>query len=79
MCSNFDRLVWHLAIQIYILRVWRKGIHLFVYPQDFTYGRLNTTVLDKQLTDGGEVVSLTRCPCLTPQEDSWYLFLLEGE
>jgi hypothetical protein len=29
--------------------------------------------LDNQLTDGGEVVSLTR------QEDSWYSFLLEAE
>jgi hypothetical protein len=32
--------------------------------------------LDNQLTNGGEVVSLTRLPCFTPQEDSWYLFLL---
>jgi hypothetical protein len=33
--------------------------------------------LDNRLTDGGEVVSLTRRPsALYPQEDSWYLFLL---
>jgi hypothetical protein len=31
------------------------------------------------ITDGGEVVSLTRRPPFTPQEDSWYTFLLEAE
>jgi hypothetical protein len=35
--------------------------------------------LDNWLTDGGEVVSLTRRPHLYPQEDSWYSFLLEAE
>jgi hypothetical protein len=36
--------------------------------------------LNSRLTDGGEVVSLTRCPAaLYPQEDSWYSFLLEAE
>jgi hypothetical protein len=35
--------------------------------------------LDNRLTDGGEVVSLTRRPPFTPQEDSWYSFLLEAE
>jgi hypothetical protein len=36
--------------------------------------------LDNQLTDGGEVVSLTPQPAaLYPQEDSWYSFLLEAE
>jgi hypothetical protein len=34
---------------------------------------------DNRLTDGGEVVSLTRRPPFTPQEDSWYSFLLEAE
>jgi hypothetical protein len=34
--------------------------------------------LDNRLTDGGEV-SLTRRPPLTPQEDSWYSYLLEAE
>jgi hypothetical protein len=38
-----------------------------------------TFSLDSQLTDGGKVVSLTRrLPC-TPQDDSWYSFLLEAE
>jgi hypothetical protein len=37
------------------------------------------TFSDKRLTDGGEVVSLTRRPPFTPQEDSWYSFLLEAE
>jgi hypothetical protein len=35
--------------------------------------------LDNRLTDGGEVVSLTRRPPFTPQEDSWYPFVLEAE
>jgi hypothetical protein len=36
--------------------------------------------LDNRLTDGGEDVSLTYGPAaLHPQEDSWYLFLLEAE
>jgi hypothetical protein len=33
--------------------------------------------LDNRLTDGGEVVILTRRPPLTTQEDSWYSLLLE--
>jgi hypothetical protein len=32
--------------------------------------------LDSQLTDGGKVVSHTQQPSFTPQEDSWYSFLL---
>jgi hypothetical protein len=35
--------------------------------------------LDKRLTDGGEVVSLTRRQPFTPQEDSCYSFLLQAE
>jgi hypothetical protein len=37
--------------------------------------------LDSRLTDGGEAVSLTRRPRprFTPQESSWYSFLLEAE
>jgi hypothetical protein len=35
--------------------------------------------LDNRLTDGGEVVSLTRRPPYTPQEDSCYSYLLEAE
>jgi hypothetical protein len=35
--------------------------------------------LDNLLTDGVEVASLTRQPPLTPQEESWYSFLLEAE
>jgi hypothetical protein len=34
--------------------------------------------LDNRLTDGGEVVSLASRPRFTPQEDSWYSFLLEA-
>jgi hypothetical protein len=35
--------------------------------------------VDNRLTDGGEVVSLTRRPLFTPKEHSWYSFLLEAE
>jgi hypothetical protein len=35
--------------------------------------------LGNRLTDSGKVVSLTRLPPFTPQEDSWYSFLLEAQ
>jgi hypothetical protein len=35
--------------------------------------------LDNRLTHGGEVVNLTRRPPFTPQEDSWYSFLLQAK
>jgi hypothetical protein len=35
--------------------------------------------LDNRLTDGGKVVSLTLQPPFTPDEVSWYSFLLEAE
>jgi hypothetical protein len=35
--------------------------------------------LNNRLTDGGKVVNLTPRPTFTPQEDSWYSFLLEAE
>jgi hypothetical protein len=35
--------------------------------------------LENRLTDGGEVVNPMRRPPFTPQEDSWYSFLLEVE
>jgi hypothetical protein len=35
--------------------------------------------LENRLTVGGEFVSLTQWPPFTPQEDSWYSFLLEDE
>jgi hypothetical protein len=37
--------------------------------------------LDNQLTDGGEVINLTRQQRFTPvpQEDSWYSFLLQDD
>jgi hypothetical protein len=37
------------------------------------------TFSDIQLTDSGKVVSPMRQPLFTPQEDSWYSFLLEAE
>jgi hypothetical protein len=47
-------------------------------PQDCETSRF-PHLLDYRLTDGGEVVSLTRRPHFTLQEDSWYVFLLEAE
>jgi hypothetical protein len=47
-------------------------------PLGYETSRL-THFLDNWLIDGGEVVSLTRRSPLTPQEDSWYSFLLEAE
>jgi hypothetical protein len=44
--------------------VRRQGFHISVY---------------NRLTDGCEVVSLTRRSPFTPLEDSWYSFLLEAE
>jgi hypothetical protein len=35
--------------------------------------------LENWFTDGGKVVSPTRRPPFTLQEDSWYSFLLEAE
>jgi hypothetical protein len=35
--------------------------------------------VDNRLIDGNEVVSPTRRPPFTPQEDSWFSFLLEAE
>jgi hypothetical protein len=36
-------------------------------------------LLDNQITGGSGVVSLMRQQPFTPQEDSWYTFLLEAE
>jgi hypothetical protein len=36
-------------------------------------------VLNNRLTDGGEVVSLTRRQLFTTQEDFWYLFILQAQ
>jgi hypothetical protein len=36
-------------------------------------------LLGDRLTDGGKVVSFAPRPRFTPQEDSWYSFLLEAE
>jgi hypothetical protein len=47
-------------------------------PYDWETSRIPHFV-DNRLTDGGEVVSPTRLTPFTPQEDSWYSFLLEAE
>jgi hypothetical protein len=49
---------------------------LFLYRPWWPIGLWDVEVpkhfLDNRLTDGGEVVSLTRRPPFTPQENSWY-------
>jgi hypothetical protein len=35
--------------------------------------------VDNRLTDGGKAIGLTCRPWFTPQENSWYSFLLEAE
>jgi hypothetical protein len=47
-------------------------------PQDCETSRL-PHFLNNRLTDGGKIVSLTRWLLFTPQEDSWYSFLLQTE
>jgi hypothetical protein len=47
-------------------------------PQGYETSRL-PHFLDNRLVDGGKVVSLTRRPSFTPQEDFWYSFLLQAE
>jgi hypothetical protein len=48
-------------------------------PQSCHDTEAPTVSLDSQLTDGGEVVSITCRPPFSLQEDSWYSFLLEAE
>jgi hypothetical protein len=55
-----------------VIRVTGRG-----GPWDHESSRL-PHFLDNQLTVAGDV-SLKRRPPLTPQEDSWYLFLLDDE
>jgi hypothetical protein len=47
-------------------------------PRGFKTSRL-PHFIDNRLTDGCEVVSLTRRPPFTAQEYSWYSFLSEAE
>jgi hypothetical protein len=68
-----------IIIQIIIIRygkpipvIGREG------PQSCETSRLSH-FLDNRLTDGGKAVSLMCRPPFTPQEDSWYSFLLEDE
>jgi hypothetical protein len=51
---------------------------LYWVPQGCEMSRL-PHFIENWLTDGGEVVSLTHWPPCTPQEGSWYSFLLEAE
>jgi hypothetical protein len=48
-------------------------------PYCWETSRLPHFVQTSQLTNGGKIVSTTRRPPFTPQEDSWYSFLLEAE
>jgi hypothetical protein len=61
---------------------WKKGKAILVTgrggPQGFETSRI-PRFLDSRLKDDGEDVSLTRRPLFTPQEDSWYSYLLEAK
>jgi hypothetical protein len=50
----------------------RRGLRVYSYETLRIPNFVNN-----RLTDGGEVVSLTRRPFFTLQEYSWYSFLLE--
>jgi hypothetical protein len=47
-------------------------------PKRFETSRLPHS-LDSRHTDGGEEVSLRHRPRFTPDEDSWYSFMLEAD
>jgi hypothetical protein len=57
-----------------------EATHLMGYgvPQGSETSRL-PHFLESWFTNGNEVVSLMRRPPFTPQEDSWYSFLLEAK
>jgi hypothetical protein len=75
-------LVFRLSDNTHIVLRKNKGKAIPVTgrggPQGCETSRL-PHFLDNRLTDGAEVVSLTRRPPFSPQEDSWYSFLLEAE
>jgi hypothetical protein len=59
----------------------KKGKAILVTCRGGPYGCETSRLphfLENRLTDGGIVVSLTRRPPFTPQEDSWYSLLLEA-
>jgi hypothetical protein len=64
-----------------IFNYHKKGKAIPVTGREGPYGWETSRLphfLRSRLADGGEVVSLTRRPTFTPQEDSWYSFLLEA-
>jgi hypothetical protein len=59
-----------------------KGKAIHVTGRGIAYGCETSRLphfLENRLTDGGEVDRLTRRSPFTPQEDSWYSFLLQTE
>jgi hypothetical protein len=80
-CKIFYKLSFYplLPIQLFYLE-------LKSYPRNSPWRPIGlwdveapTFCVDSRLTDGGKVFSLTRRPPLTPQEDTWYSFLLKAE
>jgi hypothetical protein len=61
-----------------IISICYRGKAIPVTGREGSQG-CETSRLPHFLTDGGKIVSLTRRPPFTPQEDSWYSFLLEAE
>jgi hypothetical protein len=70
------------GINLIPLMLKKKGKAILVTGREGPWGCETIKLqhfLDNRLTDGGEVVGLTRRFSFTPQEDSWYSFLLEAE
>jgi hypothetical protein len=63
-----------------VFQIKEKAIPVrgYVGPQNSELSRL-PHFLDNHLADGSEVVSLNHWLPFTPQDDSWYSSLLEGE
>jgi hypothetical protein len=69
----------HPTIRRYIVRVTGKSKGRPWMPVGL-WDIEAPTFLDNRLTDGGEIVSIRHRPAaLYPQEDPWYLFMLEAE
>jgi uncharacterized membrane protein YkgB len=74
-------LIYVLLIIIIIIIIIGKDKILPVTGRGVPYGRETSRLPDflyNRLRDSGDVVSLTHQPYFTPQEDSWYSFLLRG-
>jgi hypothetical protein len=73
---------WNIFTQSVMQFLYKKSKAIPVTGREGPWGCERSRLphhLDNRLTDGGKVVSLMRRPRFTPQESSWYSFLLEAE